>query len=67
MTSGKAIRRIAMGMAKKLTAIRRDLHMYPELAFQEKRTAGKVAALLEGKTILKTIVVPGRLVNFVVK
>ena len=27
----------------------------------------KVAALLEGKTIVKTIVVPGRLVNFVVK
>jgi leucyl-tRNA synthetase len=27
----------------------------------------KIAALLQGKQIVKTIVVPGRLVNFVVK
>jgi len=27
----------------------------------------KVAALLEGKQVVKTIVVPGRLVNFVVR
>ena len=31
------------------------------------RTDPKIAELLSGKTIIKTIVVPGRMVNFVVK
>lgn len=34
--------------ADDLTAIRRDLHMHPELGFQEHRTSGIVAGLLEG-------------------
>jgi amidohydrolase len=31
-----------------LVELRRDLHRHPELAFQEKRTAARVAAFLEG-------------------
>jgi leucyl-tRNA synthetase len=31
------------------------------------RTNPRVAELLEGKTIVKTVVVPGRMVNYVVK
>lgn len=34
--------------ADDLTAIRRDFHMHPEIGFQEHRTAGIVADLLEG-------------------
>jgi hippurate hydrolase len=30
-----------------LTALRRDLHAHPELGFEEKRTSGIVAGLLE--------------------
>ena len=33
--------------AEDLTAIRRDLHAYPELGFEEVRTSGVVASLLE--------------------
>ena len=31
-----------------MTAWRRDIHAHPELGFEESRTAGRVAALLEG-------------------
>ncbi len=34
--------------AEDLTAIRRDLHAHPELGFEEVRTSGVVAGLLEG-------------------
>ncbi|MEE4118847.1 MAG: amidohydrolase, partial [Paracoccaceae bacterium] len=40
------IERIA-GFADDLTAIRRDFHAHPEIGFQETRTAGIVADLLE--------------------
>jgi hippurate hydrolase len=40
------IDRIA-GYADELTAIRRDFHAYPEIGFEEKRTSGRIAALLE--------------------
>lgn len=33
-------------LAERLVAFRRDLHRYPELSFQESRTAGKVEAAL---------------------
>ncbi len=36
----------AEGLATQLTAWRRDLHAHPELAFEEHRTAGIVAAVL---------------------
>ena len=36
----------AQALAEELTAIRRDLHMHPELGFQEFRTAGIVAEQL---------------------
>lgn len=36
----------AEALAAELTAIRRDLHMHPELGFQEFRTAGFVAEQL---------------------
>lgn len=35
-------------LKEELVAVRRDLHQHPELAFQEFRTAGIVAARLEG-------------------
>jgi len=37
----------AEALADRLVAIRRDLHMHPELGFQETRTAGLVARRLE--------------------
>ena len=40
--------------ADDLTAIRRDFHMHPEIGFQEHRTAGIVADLLEGWGITVT-------------
>lgn len=40
------IERIA-DFAEELTAIRRDFHQHPELGFQEKRSAGVIAGLLE--------------------
>ena len=36
------------GFAEDLTALRRDLHAHPEIGFEEVRTAGLVAAALEG-------------------
>lgn len=36
-----------MGCAGELTAMRRDLHAHPELGFEEVRTAGLVAGLLD--------------------
>ncbi len=37
----------AAGIAPELIAVRRDIHAHPELGFQEKRTAGIVAAWFE--------------------
>ncbi|MGC9372957.1 MAG: M20 metallopeptidase family protein [Thermovirgaceae bacterium] len=37
----------AAALAGRLTEIRRDLHRHPELSFQEHRTAGVVAGILE--------------------
>lgn len=37
----------ATALSEKLIAIRRDLHMHPELSFQEARTAKKVAETLD--------------------
>ena len=37
----------AEAIAEQLVAWRRDIHMHPELGFQEKRTAGRVAEVLE--------------------
>ncbi len=36
------------GIAPRIAAFRRDIHAHPELAFNENRTAGKVAEYLEG-------------------
>ncbi|GJD34283.1 M20 aminoacylase family protein [Methylobacterium aerolatum] len=36
------------GFADELTALRRDLHAHPEIGFEEVRTSGIVAGLLEG-------------------
>ena len=37
----------ARGLADQLSAWRREIHMYPELGFQEKRTSALVAGVLE--------------------
>ncbi|MGX9965696.1 M20 metallopeptidase family protein [Roseomonas sp. F4] len=42
----RRIREYAAGIAPGLVAIRRDIHAHPELAFEETRTAGIVAAEL---------------------
>jgi metal-dependent amidase/aminoacylase/carboxypeptidase family protein len=36
----------AQTLADQLVAWRRDIHMHPELSFQERRTAGKVVEAL---------------------
>jgi hippurate hydrolase len=36
------------GLSARIAAVRRDLHAHPELAFEETRTAGVVAAHLQG-------------------
>ena len=46
MARAQDIRKMAAGLEKALTEIRRDLHQHPETAFNETRTAGKVAAIL---------------------
>lgn len=43
---GRRIREAVSAMEPSLVAIRRDLHAHPELAFEETRTAGVVAAEL---------------------
>jgi amidohydrolase len=43
---GRRIREAVSAMERSLVAIRRDLHAHPELAFEETRTAGVVAAEL---------------------
>ena len=45
--NAEEIKTIAPDIAEQLTEIRRDLHMYPELAFQETRTSQKVAEVLK--------------------
>ena len=37
----------ARGLSDQLTGWRREIHMYPELGFQETRTAALVAVVLE--------------------
>jgi amidohydrolase len=37
-----------LGLRDEMVALRRDLHRHPELAYAETRTAGRVAAFLEG-------------------
>ena len=56
---GRLIREAAAAMAPALVAIRRDLHAHPELAFEETRTAGIVAAELARLGIAHRIGVGG--------
>ena len=42
----KSVKAMAQELKSTLVAMRRDLHMYPELGFQEFRTGAKVASLL---------------------
>ena len=46
MTTPSDILMQAQAMADQLTAWRRDIHMHPELSFQEERTANLVAGQL---------------------
>ena len=46
----------AQELAEDLVAIRRDLHMHPELGFQEVRTARIVAEQLGAEALLENIV-----------
>jgi amidohydrolase len=47
MTTGADFLSRAQAMADQLTAWRRDIHMHPELSFQEQRTASLVADALD--------------------
>ncbi len=51
---GKPLLNDARGLAKKLTRIRRQIHMYPEEAYQEKRTSRLVAETLKGAGLAVT-------------
>jgi hippurate hydrolase len=42
------INELLPALTPKIAAFRRDIHAHPELAFNEKRTAEKVAGYLEG-------------------
>lgn len=42
------IKELIMGYKDSIIECRRDIHRYPELSYQEKRTANKVAEILEG-------------------
>lgn len=42
------LKKEARGMADDMVRWRRDFHMHPEIAFEEKRTGGKIAEYLEG-------------------
>lgn len=46
MSNIKSIQENAAALLPEMTAVRRDLHMYPELGFQERRTAAVIAAKL---------------------
>lgn len=46
MSLDSEIKSLAEALRGKLTAIRRDFHQYPEVGFQENRTAAKVAEYL---------------------
>lgn len=46
MITPEQLRAEALAMRDRLVAVRRDLHMHPELAFQEVRTAGVIAQRL---------------------
>ncbi len=45
---GDPIRKRIRELTEELVALRRDFHRYPELGFQEHRTAGKVEGYLKG-------------------
>src|SRR6266852_3527099 len=40
-----------LGLRDDIIALRRDLHRHPELAWNERRTAGQVASFLEGSPL----------------
>ena len=45
--AARDVHAIAKRIAPRLTEIRRDLHMHPEIAFKEERTSSAVAAILD--------------------
>lgn len=45
------IRQTILGMEEELIALRRDFHMYPELGFEENRTAEIVETYLQALDI----------------
>jgi len=47
MSLNNKIKKIAADIAGKLTNIRRDIHSYPELGFEEKRTCQKITGILK--------------------
>lgn len=50
-----AIMRLAKSFGKNIIAIRRDIHSYPELGFQEKRTSAKAAEILREIGLTKIV------------